>query len=170
MKRQDGLHELSRRSFVALAGAGGVGLVVACNSSMDAAVDAPPVSPDAPTNGACSATGVDVGSGSTYAMNVPVILSAKRLVIVRDSGGLYAMSSACTHEGQTLCVGSTTACSSAGADLYCTRHGAAFSFTGAVVRGPANTALPHYAMCLLANGNLGVLTSMIVPATTRFQA
>jgi nitrite reductase/ring-hydroxylating ferredoxin subunit len=168
MKRHDGLYEISRRSFVALAGAGGVGLVVACNSSMDATVDAPPTTPDAATSGACSTSGVDVGASSTYSMNTPVVISAKGLVIVRDSGGLYAMSSACTHQGQTLCVGSTTACSSSGTSLYCTRHGAAFSFTGAVVRGPATTALPHYAMCLLANGNLGVLKSTIVPATMRF--
>ncbi len=168
MKRNDGLYEISRRNFVALAGAGGVGLIVACSSSTGATVDAPLATQDAPSSGACSTSGVDVGASTTYALNTPVIIATKHLVIVRDSGGLYAMSAACTHEGQALCVGSTTACSSSGADLYCTRHGAAFSFTGAVVKGPATSALPHYAMCTLANGNLGVLMSMIVPATTRF--
>ena len=170
MKRSDGLVVISRRTFVTLAGAGGLGVIVSCNSTPSSAVDATPVSVDAPAGGGCATTGVDVGAATTYMMNVPVIISAKRLVIVRDSAGLYAMSSACTHEGQTVCIGTTTACSSSGTDLYCTRHGAAFSFTGAVLKGPASSPLPHYAMCTLANGNLGVLTTMIVPATTRFQA
>jgi len=170
MKRSDGLYDITRRTFVTLAGAGGLGLV-ACSSTPDSTVDAPPAGMDAPgSGGGCSATGIDVGAAATYMLNVPVIISAKRLVIVRDSGGLYAMSAACTHQGQTVCIGTTTACSSSGMDLYCTRHGAAFSFTGAVVRGPASTPLPHYAMCTLTNGNLGVLTTMIVAATTRFQA
>jgi cytochrome b6-f complex iron-sulfur subunit len=170
MKRSDGLYDITRRTFVTLAGAGGLGLVAACSSSTESAIDAAPSNQDAPASGGCSTAGVDVGAAATYMLNVPVIIAAKRLVIVRDSGGLYAMSSACTHQGQTVCIGSTTACSTTGMDLYCTRHGAAFSFTGAVVRGPATTPLPHYAMCTLANGNLGVLTTMIVAATTRFQA
>ncbi|MEP6864354.1 MAG: Rieske (2Fe-2S) protein [Deltaproteobacteria bacterium] len=168
MKRSGELVVISRRTFVTLAGAGGLGIVVACNSTPSSTIDAPPSSTDAPTGGGCSTAGIDVGAASTYMMNVPVL--TKRLVIVRDGGGLYAMSAACTHEGQPVCIGTTTSCTSSGTDLYCTRHGAAFTFTGAVVRGPANTPLPHYAMCTLANGNLGVLTTMVVPATTRFQA
>lgn len=168
MKRSDGLYDISRRTFVTLAGAGGLGLVAACSSTPASDVDASPMSADAPIGGGCSTAGVDVGAASTYMMNVPVL--TKRLVVVRDANGFYAMSAACTHQGQLVCIGTTTACTSTGTDLYCTRHGAAFSFTGAVVRGPASTPLPHYAMCTLANGNLGVLTTMTVPATTRFQA
>ena len=168
MKRTDGLYDISRRSFVTLAGVGGVSLVIACNSSMDTTVDAPLATDDAATSGACSTSAVDVGASATFSLNKPVIVVGKGLVIVRDGDGLYAMSSACTHQGQTLCVGSLTACSSAGTDLHCTRHGAAFSFAGAVIRGPAARPLPHYAMCVLANGNLGVEKSLMVPATTRF--
>ncbi|MEO6772751.1 MAG: Rieske (2Fe-2S) protein [Kofleriaceae bacterium] len=168
MKRSDGLYDISRRTFVSLAGVGGIGLVVACNSSTATTSDAPAAASDAPAGGGCGNSGVDVGAASTYMMNVPVIITAKRLVIVRDSGGLYAMSASCTHEGVTVCVGTASGCASSGSQLYCTRHGAGFSFTGAVLHGPANSPLPHYAMCTLANGNLGVLTSMIVSATTRF--
>ncbi len=168
MARTDGLYDISRRSFVTLAGVGVVGLVIACNSSMDGTIDAPLATDDAATSGACSTTAVDVGASSTYSLNKPVVVAAKGLVVVRDGDGLYAMSSACTHQGQTLCVGTLTACSSTGTDLHCPRHGAAFSFAGAVIRGPAARPLPHYAMCLLATGNLGVVTTMVVPATTRF--
>lgn len=169
MKRSAELVVISRRTFVTLAGAGGLGLVVACGSTPSSDIDAAPPSVDAPSgSGACSVSGVDVGAASTYTQGVPVL--TKRLVVMRDANGFYAMSAACTHEGQLVCIGSTTSCTSTGTDLYCTRHGAAFSFTGAVVRGPANIPLPHYAMCTLANGNLGVLTTMVVPATTRFQA
>jgi cytochrome b6-f complex iron-sulfur subunit len=167
MKRSDGLVVISRRTFVTLAGAGGVGLVAACSSSPGGTVDAALATSDAPTTGGgCSTAGTDVGAVSIYTMGVPVL--TKRLVVMRDANGFYAMSAACTHEGQLVCIGTTAACTSTGMDLYCTRHGAAFSFTGAVVRGPASTPLPHYAMCTLANGNLGVLTTMVVPATTRF--
>lgn len=167
MKRSDELVVISRRTFVTLAGAGGLGLV-ACSSSPSSDVDAAPPSADAPSgSGACSTSGVDVGAASTYTQGVPVL--TKRLVVMRDANGFYAMSAACTHEGQLVCIGTTTSCNSTGTDLYCVRHGAAFSFTGAVVHGPANTPLPHYAMCTLANGNLGVLTTMTVPASTRFQ-
>jgi len=168
MKRSDELVVISRRTFVALTGAGGLGLVVACGSGSSSDVDAAQASIDAPSgSGACSVTGVDVGAPSTYTMGVPVL--TKRLVVVQDASGFYAMSAACTHQGQLVCIGTTTSCISTGTDLYCTRHGAAFSFTGLVVRGPANTPLPHYAMCTLANGNLGVLTTMTVSSTTRYQ-
>ena len=168
MKRSDELVVISRRTFVALSGAGGLGLVVACNSSPSSDVDASAMAADAPSgSGGCSVAGIDVGAASTYTMGVPVL--TKRLVVVQDAGGFYAMSAACTHQGQLVCIGTTTSCVSTGTDLYCTRHGAAFSFTGAVVRGPASSPLPHYAMCTLANGNLGVLTTMTVASTTRYQ-
>ncbi len=171
MKRSDGLYDISRRGFVALAGAGGLGLVVGCGSSDGSgSPDADMGQPDAPMNGACSTGGTDVGAASTFTMGVPVLIAAKRLWIVRDAGGLYAMSAACTHEGVTTCIGTASTCSSSGTQLYCPRHGAGFSFTGTVLRGPASQPLAHYAMCTLANGNVGVLTTMTVPATTRLNA
>jgi nitrite reductase/ring-hydroxylating ferredoxin subunit len=171
MKRTDGLYDISRRGFVTLAGAGGLGLAVGCGGTSGSSdPDAAIVQPDAPAGGACATTGADVGAASTFVLGKPVLIAAKKLWIVRDAGGLYAMSAACTHEGVTTCIGSATACSSTGTQLYCTRHGAGFSFTGAVLKGPATQPLPHYAMCTLANGNIGVLTTMTVPATTRFNA
>lgn len=44
-----------------------------------------------------------------------------------------------------------------------------WTFTAAVLHEPVDIPLPHYAMCTLAKGNLSVFTTMVVPATTRFQ-
>ena len=49
----------------------------------------------------------------------------------------------------------------------CPRHGSLFSFDGAVLTGPATAPLVHYAMCTLASGHVGVLTSQTVASTDR---
>ena len=49
------------------------------------------------------------------------------MFIVRDAGGLYAVSSRCTHQGVTLTAQSTK--------FHCAAHGADFSLTGAVPDG-----------------------------------
>ena len=45
--------------------------------------------------------------------------------------------------------------------FHCSAHGADFSLTGAVLDGPTSTALPHYTLCLLANGNVGLQTTKV---------
>ncbi len=168
MKRADGLHDLSRRQFVALAGVAGAGAaLVACGGGGSTDPDA---GAGTDAGGACTTTGTDVGAPSTFAMSTPVLVAAGKVFIVRDAGGLYAMTALCTHEGATTCIGSTSGCTSTGTMLFCPRHGALFTFDGTVVRGPASTPLPHLALCLLPNGNVGVSTTTHVAATTRLSA
>ena len=170
MKRADGLYDITRRQLLALAGAAGAGAVLAgCSSDSSGTPDAPVAGPDA-GGGACATAATDVGAPATFVTGKVVLVANSKVFVGRDAGGLYAMSSACTHEGATTCVGTTNGCSTSGTDIFCPRHGAVFKFDGSLVRGPASTPLPHFAMCLLANGNVGVQTTMLVAASTRLSA
>ena len=182
MRRAEGLVEISRRQFcggvatcigLTLAGCvdGDTGVIEtgplgggsqgSNNHSPDAGVTTPP--PDAGTAAACPSTGAtDVGAATTFMTNKPVYYSTGNFFVVRDSGGLYAVSSRCTHEGAT-CVVQTN-------QFYCPRHAARFDLNGGVVSGPVITALSHYAMCMLSNGHIGVVTSMKVAKTVRLVA
>jgi nitrite reductase/ring-hydroxylating ferredoxin subunit len=113
----------------------------------------------------CPSTGAtDVGAPTTFTTGTPVYFSSGKYFVVRDSGGLYAMTAVCTHEGATCEY------ESAQSDIYCPRHGATFSLVGAVTQGPATKALAHYAMCTLSNGHVGVISSQTVSSTTRLDA
>ena len=127
--------------------------------SPDARADAMVGSPDAPSGATCSGTATDVGAPSSYTTNSPKYFSSGRFFVVRDSGGLYALSSLCTHEGATL--------SSQSNEFYCPRHGAQFTYNGDIISGPVFTPLKHYSMCILSNGNAGVQTSQTVSSSTR---
>jgi nitrite reductase/ring-hydroxylating ferredoxin subunit len=113
----------------------------------------------------CPSSGAtDVGAPTTFTANTPVYFSTGKYFVIRDSGGLYAMTAVCTHEGATCDY------ESAQSDIYCPRHGATFTLNGAVTQGPATKALNHYAMCTLSNGHVGVISSQTVSATTRLDA
>jgi nitrite reductase/ring-hydroxylating ferredoxin subunit len=194
MRRHDKLVEISRRDFCALAGCLGLA-VSACTDggvqpvqtgplgdepdAPEGTPDAPPGapdarpgspdarpqpdamlgSPDASSGATCTGTATDVGAPSSYSSGSPKYFSSPRLFVVRDSGGLYALSSRCTHEGATL--------STQSGHFYCPRHGAEFTYNGDVISGPVFTGLVHYAMCILSNGNAGVMTSQQVSQSTR---
>ena len=185
MRRAEGLAVLSRREVCsAFASCVGLAIVASCTDGdvgaiqtgglngadgtetgvdagmHDAGVNPPTDSGPAPT---CPSTGVtDVGTPGTFTTNHPVYFSTAKFFVVRDSGGLYALTAKCTHEGATTVV--------QGSDFYCPRHGAQFTFNGAVVSGPVITGLVHYAMCTLAGGHVGVITSQTVSASQRLNA
>jgi cytochrome b6-f complex iron-sulfur subunit len=188
MKRASGL-VVTRREFCAFAGA----IVAAsCTGSGPAAISTGGLSgggDDTPTDAdeggphdgnegsgsgsgsgsgmgaTCPSSGAtDVGAPTTFTTGTPVYFSTGKYFVIRDSGGLYAMTAVCTHEGATCDY------ESAQSDIYCPRHGATFSLTGAVTQGPATKALNHYAMCTLSNGHVGVISSQTVSATTRLDA
>ena len=164
MKRPDALVTISRRHFCgAIAGCLGIATVASCGggggSSSGGGPDAGATA-DGQTGGTCPQTGArDVGAASTFMTGKPVYFQTGNFWVVRDAGGLYALTARCTHEGGTTVV--------KGSDFYCPRHGAQFDFNGTVVRGPANTPLVHLAMCTTASGNAGVISSQTVPAAQR---
>jgi Rieske Fe-S protein len=68
---------------------------------------------------------------------------SKKILIVRDNGKLYAVSSICTHK----------ACGikpelAEGGGLKCPCHGSSFSMIGEVKKGPAKQSLAHLAIAL----------------------
>jgi cytochrome b6-f complex iron-sulfur subunit len=124
---------------------------------------APPPPADAGGTGpACTSSTIDVGAPSTFALNTATYFSAGDFFVVRDSGGLFALSSLCTHEGYGLVVKS--------GHFYCGRHGATFAFSGSVTNGPAFQPLQHFMMCMASNGHVAVETSIGTSSSTRLNA
>ena len=160
MKRLDVLTTISRRQFCSgIAGCVGIAVVAGCGSSSDG----PGIDAAAQSGGVCPTTGaIDVGAPSAFLANMPVYFSTGFLFIVRDAGDLYALTARCPHQGFTTRV--------EGTDFVCPRHGSQFSFDGAVLTGPATQPLVHFAMCRLANGHVGVLTSQTVSDAERLDA
>ncbi len=123
------------------------------------------------TAGACAMGTVVTGCGGPVAagnvasvsMNSLQAVSGESLAIGRDEGGVYAVSTLCTHQGCDMSVNGVV--SSEG--LFCGCHGAQFSIDGNAVAGPARTALTHYPVTVDASGNMTVDTSSTVTAATR---
>lgn len=123
-------------------------------------VDAMTQAPDAAAS-TCGASPQDVGAPSAFAANTASLFGT--FFVVRDAGGLYAVSSQCTHR-----IGVTVAVSSG--KFRCPRHGAIFNYDGTIVSGPVSRGLVHHGICLLPNGHVGVSTSQTVASDVRLVA
>ncbi len=118
--------------------------------------------PDAGQAGpSCPANAIPVGPPSQLQAGAPTFVSAGTLYVVRDAGGLYALTAVCTHQGCTISAFSS--------GFACPCHGARFALDGTVTRGPARSSLVHYALCL-DNGTVVVDTTSIVGPAVRLDA
>jgi nitrite reductase/ring-hydroxylating ferredoxin subunit len=111
---------------------------------------------------ACTPGTVSAGAASSYPVGgTPKYFKSgtKELFVVRDAGGLYALTALCTHSGCTNQV--------KGTQFYCPCHGATFDFNGEHPTSPAFSVLKHYALCVDASGNVTVDPTKTVPSTTR---
>ena len=111
----------------------------------------------------CTPKGTAAGTASSVTVGgTPKMYGSgsKEFFIVRDSGGLFAVSAICTHSGCTNQVN--------GNQFFCPCHGATFALDGSKPTSPAHTALKHYAMCVDASGNITVDTSTTVASSTRY--
>jgi Rieske Fe-S protein len=111
----------------------------------------------------CTPLTTSAGNASSYTVGgTPKMFGSgsKEFFVVRDAGGLFAVSAICTHSGCTNVV--------SGGQFYCPCHGATFSFDGSNPTSPAHSALKHYAMCVDASGAVTVNASMSVPSATRY--
>lgn len=74
---------------------------------------------------------------------VVVASSAGNLIVIRTSmTEVAALASTCTHQGTTVAYAPSTM------ELACPSHGARFSLTGSVVKGPATVPLQTYVATL----------------------
>jgi cytochrome b6-f complex iron-sulfur subunit len=115
------------------------------NDAVDASIDAPPGT--CPPKDLC----LDITKAPNTALanvNGAVVVSATagKLIVVRTSPtAVVALSDICTHQGCAVTFQATNQL------LYCPCHGAEFSLTGAVTRGPATTPLKTYSATLAGN-------------------
>ena len=116
-------------------------------------------SPDlaGPSN-ACT-TGISGGAASAITASAPKYVSSAQAYVCRDAGGLYAMSSVCTHAGCKVTHETSS--------FYCPCHGASFDLDGQNPTYPAPSPLKHYEMCVDSSGNVQINKSKIVSASTR---
>ncbi|HEX7700077.1 MAG TPA: Rieske (2Fe-2S) protein [Kofleriaceae bacterium] len=145
--------------MIGLASAAGVVIAGCSSDGSQQAPDASVLPPDAGSGSATCGTGTDVGAPTAFVLNTPMYFSSGKFFVVRDSGGLFAVSARCTHQGVTILV--------SGSQYRCPSHGATFMFNGTVTGGPTSTSLVHFSMCTLANGHVGVMAGTTVPASTR---
>ena len=143
--RKPGQPDLDRRAFIRVGVAGGVALTTlpACEGASGDML---------PPNGPIAAGNV---------ANVPegTLRAVSGAILGRDAGGLYAMTSVCTHQGCSVRVSGTA--------LSCPCHGSGFDANGAVTRGPAATGLRHFQVTLEADGSIAIDPTMPVAANIR---
>lgn len=134
------MKSMDRKQFMTLVGTS-IGAIVlqhclsGCKNEKDEAID--------PNNGPGTGnTGLtlDLSNAAYAALNTNggyVYVSG--IIVARTSAGAYiAVSQACTHQGVSVQYRSSNN------DFYCSAHGSRFSTTGAVVAGPATSALKQY--------------------------
>lgn len=92
----------------------------------------------------------------------PFVPRGRSAAIFRDGGGVYAISTICTHLG---CVVRADA-----KGFHCPCHGSEFAPNGKVVKGPAPKALPWLAVKKSGDGEYMVDEDSFVSAETRTEA
>jgi Rieske Fe-S protein len=107
---------------------------------------------------------IPAGNSSDLTAGSIRVVSASPVAVARDSGGIYALSLVCTHEG----------CDIRGSNgfinfntIHCGCHGSEFNGQGSVLVGPATRPLPHLLVTADAAGALTVHGDTEVPATMR---
>lgn len=127
---------MDRKEFISLVGLGAGALFMGCGMTAckkDSASSAPTVDFILDLTKSENAS-LNVNGGSRVVSGVIV---AKTL-----TGSYIAVSAACTHEGTTINFDGVNN------RFHCPNHGSNFSPTGAVVAGPASSALKKYTTTL----------------------
>ncbi len=119
---------ISRKDFLKSIGLGGPALMAVLASCTNA-------------NSSVTPSGVSIDITTTI-KSVGEYTYSSGVIIARISAGstaasFVALSKSCTHEGTTVTYQGNGV-------FYCPNHGAQFSTTGSVTRGPANSSLSKY--------------------------
>jgi nitrite reductase/ring-hydroxylating ferredoxin subunit len=118
----------------------------------------------------CGSGGSEESDGSVNVGNIKDVpighfagVPGKQLVLARDTDGLYALSTVCTHLGCDMAEKGKISASG----LECACHGSRFSLAGAVLAGPATKPLPHFKVDLATDGAITVQAGTIVANAVR---
>lgn len=136
---------MERNEFLTKLGIGALGLCMGnCLSACSKSGDATP-SGNNPPSGTTFTTDL-----STTITNVGDTRVSNGIILARIAAGNTASSFTavqvkCTHEGATINYSGSQSV------FICPLHGSIFSQTGAVVQGPATTALKQYAISVSGN-------------------
>lgn len=137
----------NRRRFLTVLGAAALGGAGACSDD----------------TGAPEASGpVAAGPVSDYPLGSLRALADHPLAVGRDAGGLYALSTICTH--QQCDMRKEGSVNEKG--LSCNCHASDFDRNGAVLGGPASRPLRHYRVQVEA-GSVTVFAGLDVPPAER---
>jgi len=153
---------MERKEFIEKVGLSGAAILIFGCMQSCSKDSASPSSPNTPPNsGGNGATG---GGGSTstkidFTIDIStnpydvlkkdggyIVYALAKVIIVRISANdLIAVSSQCTHAGETLEYKTSTS------KFYCPAHGSNFNQSGTVANGPATAALKQYKTSLDGN-------------------
>lgn len=101
-----------------------------------------------------------VGKPSDFPKGAVRFLSDRRVFVLHDDGGVFAISAVCTHLG---CV-----VTQASAGYQCPCHGSTFDPVGRVTHGPAPSPLAWYEITLSPDGYLVVDSNKTVDIGTKY--
>jgi Rieske Fe-S protein len=108
---------------------------------------------------------IPAGNVSDLTVGTLKAVSAAPAAIGRDSGGIYAMTLVCTHEGcdlRTSQGGSVTP-----TRIHCGCHGSEYNGQGAVLLPPSTRPLDHLDVTVDPSGALTIHGDTVVPANAR---
>ncbi len=134
----------------------GVATLVGCSDPNNGGIDDAGAEP-----GPCAGLGTRVGAVTDFPAGTWKLHGG--VIVAQDSGGLYAYTAVCTHQG---CLVDTPA---SDGTTTCPCHGSQFDGNGGVILGPATAPLDHYAVTT-CEGDVYVNTKKVVDASTRTPA
>src|SRR4051812_12140660 len=107
---------------------------------------------------------IPAGNASEVPLNQLKVISSAPVCIARDSGGVYAMSLVCTHEGCSIPGNGGPVTLTL---IHCGCHGSEYDGHGSVRLGPSTRALDHLSVTNDGTGALTIHGDTVVPATDR---
>lgn len=149
---------MNRRKFCTVVG---IGLIQAgCSNNREVVPPEDLAGGDSAKPASCSGS-ISAGAADAVASGDAQFLSNDHVFLCRDSGGLYALTSVCTHQGCDVNFVSESS------GFACPCHGAQFNFDGGVTQGPAQRPLVHYAVCVDSSGDVTIDPSKTVSTSER---
>ena len=117
----------------------------------------------------CGPGTIDAGNATDLADGELKKLEGSQVFLGRDAGGIYAMTSLCTHYGCDMSEESGVIAADF-SQIECIApcgHGSRFARDGAVVQGPATDRLRHWRVTVAADGAIQVEVGTDVPEDER---